>query len=144
MSEHLLWERIRGGMGPRWDAQRHEDKYSTGIPDVSYGCRGRDGWIELKYLEKEPAPRTRSWDFRYSHFTAEQRNWLTRRMERGSGRLFLLAQMGDNVYLWRWRTLSVLLGNHTFDHIRQAAEGQWRPGPIDYQQLTVLLSSRYT
>jgi hypothetical protein len=111
---------------------------------VSFGCRGKDGWIELKYLEKEPAPKTRKWDFRYDHFTPEQRNWMSKRLQWGSGRVFLLAQIGESVYLWRWRALKELLGNHTFDYVRAGACGSWRPGPIDYGQLTELLTSRYT
>lgn len=43
-------------MGRRWLAQRHEDKYSVGIPDVSFIFDRVSGWLELKAAStlKEP------------------------------------------------------------------------------------------
>jgi hypothetical protein len=35
-------------MGKLWLAQRHEDRYSVGVPDVSFIMNGMSGWIELK------------------------------------------------------------------------------------------------
>lgn len=40
---------MRREMGRDWDAQRHEDRYSVDIPDVSFALpHGVAGWVELK------------------------------------------------------------------------------------------------
>ena len=52
--EHKMWIRLREKIGPRWDCTRHEDKVNLGIPDVSWGAKGVNGWIELKAKEAWP------------------------------------------------------------------------------------------
>ena len=78
----------RGG-----DTQNHEDKNSIGIPDISYGINGINGWIEAKYLGKWP----RSGVVKIDHYSGQQRNWLRIR-GRAGGRCFLILQV-DNVYM---------------------------------------------
>jgi hypothetical protein len=34
-----------------WDATRHEDSSTPGTPDVSWGCRDVNGWMELKVVQ---------------------------------------------------------------------------------------------
>ena len=47
--EQLAWDQMRVAMEPFWVAQRHEDKHSVGIPDLSFSLSGgRTGWVELK------------------------------------------------------------------------------------------------
>lgn len=48
MKETELWQLLDHSMGHLWAAQRHEDKLSPDIPDVSYTYRGNSGWVELK------------------------------------------------------------------------------------------------
>lgn len=144
MSEEKLWDDLRDGMSARWHHQRHEDKYSKGIPDVSYGIAGlADGWIELKYVEKFPAnPGKEGWDFGYRHFTADQRNWLTLRRKYGQGRVFLMCRFGDKVTaIWDWRKLAPLLGRASLNEILAAASAQWWHGPIDCTELEQVLAS---
>lgn len=143
MSESLLWDRIRDGMSSRWHAQRHEDKYSTGIPDVSYGIGRRgEGWIELKFLKTYPRTgEDQPWDFKLDHFTPEQRNWLTQRSKHGTGRVFLLCQFGDTVTgIWQWPKLREVLGKQPLHEIEKAASALWWHCPIDFTELSSVLA----
>lgn len=56
--ERRLVDSVCRLMGLRWHVQRHEDKYSTGIADLSYACKGVDGWLEAKVLPKWPTTGT--------------------------------------------------------------------------------------
>lgn len=141
MSEAKLWEDVRDGMTTRWHAQRHEDKYSKGIPDVSFGIgRKADGWVELKYLPAWPSG-SRPWDFSFDHFTAEQRNWLEMRLRHGTGRVFMLCGFGpQGAAIWNWARLRDKLGLVAFDEILRASNAQWQHG-IDYEELTNVLAN---
>jgi len=142
VSEADLWDRTRDGMGPRWHAQRHEDKHSKGIPDVSYGiARRAEGWIELKFLKRYPIKVEEPFDFKLDHFIPEQRNWLTLRRRHGLGRVFLMCQFGDTLTaIWDWRNLEPLLGKAPIGKIEQAASGLWWHGPVDYEELSSILA----
>lgn len=94
--ENILWDQVKVSMSNLWDAQRHEDKYSVGIPDVSFGINDKNGWIELKYLEKWPKYGT----VKIPHFTSQQRNWLERRDGFGGG-CWLLLQVGNDYLIFR-------------------------------------------
>lgn len=76
--EKALWNYVSAGMNNRWDCQRHEDRYSKGIPDVSYGINGVNGWIELKISKQGKV-----------NISQEQINWAISRGSRG-GRCFVL------------------------------------------------------
>ena len=105
-SEANLWKWLRDGMGSRWHAQRHEDKYSSGIPDVSYAIDGADGWLELKYLPAWPKRQETPVKIGLSEI---QRHWLTCRGRAGAGRCFVLAKIGrGDVLLFRWDALPLL------------------------------------
>jgi hypothetical protein len=145
VSEAKLWDDVRCGMNTRWHAQRHEDKYSTGIPDVSYGIkRLADGWIELKYTPALPTPGDGPWDFSMHHFTPEQRNWLEKRTKHGTGRVFLMARMGPVTAIWNWNRIRELLGRANFKTIMNASNAQWWHGPIDFEELTSVLANNRT
>lgn len=80
-------------MGLKWDVQSHEDRYSEGIADLSYGYKKINGWIELKFVAKWPVrPSTK---VRIPHFTKEQCNWLRRRNFKG-GRCFIFIKIEKN------------------------------------------------
>jgi len=70
-----------------FDLQRIEDTYSNGIPDVSYGLKGVNGYIELKHDAVFPVK------FK-NKLRKEQKPWL---IKRGlvSGRCFVLHQLGN-------------------------------------------------
>lgn len=123
MSERALWRYIQSHLRalPEIDMQRHEDKLALGVPDVSYGCRGVNGWIELKFCH-EPAKTTSL--VRCPHFTLEQRQWLLDRGRRG-GHAFLLAQVGRE-YLLMDHLAAQLLGHARLSHLRMVASRVWR------------------
>lgn len=60
--------------------QRHEDKYETGIPDMSYGKDGINGWIETKWLKLR--------------FEPKQPLWLSKRAQTG-GSVFVILGLLD-------------------------------------------------
>lgn len=141
MSEAALWDRTRDGMSPWWHAQRHEDKHSLGIPDVSYGFGGSDGWLELKYRPALPKSLRAPWDWSPKDFTPEQRNWLGQRSAKGNGQVFLLAYFEAEriTALWRWQNyLLQQLGPERFGDVLLGANGLWQ-GAVDYNELGALL-----
>jgi hypothetical protein len=122
--EQLLWDSLKRTMGTLWRIQRHEDKHSPDVPDLSYSCRRCSGWLELKVLDKWPASPTAPLDFALSHFTLSQRSWLRRHGEMGSGHCYLLAKIGDDFLLVRWSQLQHL-GVWTRDEWARGAAGYW-------------------
>lgn len=53
--EQGLWNKLRNHMkGSSWDATRHEDSCTAGTPDVSWGARNVNGWLELKVIDHLP------------------------------------------------------------------------------------------
>lgn len=81
-------------MGTRWDVQSHEDKYSAGVPDLSYGAEGCNGWIELKHIIKWPFKDGTS--IKFSRYTPQQVNWLISRGKKG-GHCFLMIKISNTV-----------------------------------------------
>lgn len=70
--EQKVWDYLRRKMPPEFVPQRHEDKYSSGIPDLSFIWRGVSGWIELKNA-------TPSFNLRPAQLA-----WMTKRMRAGA------------------------------------------------------------
>jgi len=89
--EDTLWAYLRTGLRGRWHAQRHEDKLTKGIPDISYAMQNVDGWIELKALDDWP---------KYGdtpvrlNLTPDQANWLRDRCAMGNGEVWILLRVG--------------------------------------------------
>lgn len=131
MSEHRLWLYLRTGMGSRWEVQRHEDRLSTGIPDLSYSM-AVNGWIELKYLPKIPKGQ-----LTIRHYTVDQRNWLIRHGKR-SGLCFLLLQIDREYMIFDW-TKVARVGQATFEEHREFAVKTWT-GKINWSELGAILS----
>lgn len=87
-------------LGIGWHFQRHEDRISTGIADLSYASEGVDGWIELKVCKNGPP---------LKNLKAHQKGWLTRRGSLGRGRVFVIVwvrdKMSDRLVCYRWSDL---------------------------------------
>jgi len=115
--EKLFWNSIDKMMRGRWDAQRHEDKYSVGIPDVSYGLNGVNGWIELKAYSKWPTKG-------FPHLEPEQVNWLIDRGRKG-GYCFLMAKIVNTILIFRWTHVDELACPHTEKELREMALAHW-------------------
>ena len=70
------------------DVQLHEERHVVGrhgVPDLSYGYAGQNGWIEVKYGQS-------------AKLRPIQRNWLERRGTKG-GHCFILAYIGKEIFL---------------------------------------------
>ena len=102
MNEAALWKCLSRAMGTRWEAQRHEDKHSTGIPDVSY-VTDHHGWIELKSLNptKQQVVSWMKRPVRIPHYTAAQRAWAKRFGAKG-GRVWLFVRIDRHFLLFGW------------------------------------------
>jgi len=136
--EAALWAYVRNGMRGRWSVQRHEDRMTAGIPDLSYAIDGADGWIELKSMAAWPVrPGTRV----DVGITPEQVLWAEQRGAAGSGRCFVLIRVGREHLLVRWnRARNLLRETITKDEVRAIAEGGWSPG-IDWPFFAYMLAT---
>lgn len=137
MSERRLWHGLRDWLASYvgMDLQRHEDYLSAGIPDVSFGVDGVDGWLELKWLPRWPVRPDTLPRFK---LTPIQQRWLTRRGERGGGSVFVLAGIGTERILVHWSRCS-LLRFGTRDEICSAASLRWEGWPVDDTRHNLIL-----
>lgn len=140
MKESSLWAYLKRGMAGRWDACRHEDVSTLGVPDVSFGINhfhadGRvNGWIELKSLDawpKRPSTTVRI------GLSAHQFRWLRRRGHQG-GNCWVFLRVGRE-YLLFGRSQFAKLQGSTAEGLRDVATGRWR-GSIDFDDLARILA----
>lgn len=141
--EKSLWRYVRNGMGKTWNATRHTDKLIPGIPDVSFGLDGINGWIELKTLVSWPKRKTTP--IRLEHFTIEQRHFLAGRGATG-GHCFLLLRVGRAEHLLiPWDKIPLLIDAPGVPFTRfeweTVAVGHWKRG-IDFNEFRRLLCSK--
>ena len=116
--ESAFWKWLNAATIGLWHVQRHEDRYSVGIPDVSYGADKINGWIELKAYDKWP---TKS----LSHYTSKQVNWLTNRGERG-GHCFILIRIKTTILMFKWQSAYDLKHKHIDEEfLRSIAIAIW-------------------
>lgn len=136
MSESNLWRNMRERMHPYWDeATRHEDKFNSGIADVSFVCGGEHGWIELKQMDAWPKrPGT---IVRCKHYTTQQRNFLKAKGEHG-GNAWLFAKIGREYLLFDWRQAQQF-GEVNGKGTRALAYGVWQ-GRMDWGELADILA----
>lgn len=118
MTESYLWRKLKQASDA--DMTRHEDKLNLGIPDVSYGLEGRNGWIELKYLKSWPKSPQKHVPFR--NLKVHQVRFLGRRGQAG-GACFLLVLVGKkDVVLIDWEIVH-RLGKMTKSQIQRRCSG---------------------
>jgi len=90
--EQKQWEALRNATGASILWQRHEDKHSPDIPDLSFctpqGTPQGAGWVEMKTLSKWPA--RASTRVRIPHLAPGQVNWAMRRWVMGANCWMLL------------------------------------------------------
>lgn len=129
--EGRLWESLRVGMASRWVAQRIEDRYAIGVPDVYYALRGGGGrgWIELKVFAEPRREMTRI-DTR--GLTPVQRAWLERFGRHGG--TFVLCRVGRETFLVRGADVRGALDQATMVTLRVGAARHWT-SRIDYDDL---------
>lgn len=84
---------------------RHEDECTSGIPDISYGIDGVNGWIELKaYKDWPKKPET---IIPFKNFKRTQKKFLRGRGKAG-GHCFVMIIFGKEVVLIHWTDIHVL------------------------------------
>lgn len=96
--EQVLWDDLKKATAcPAVIWQRHEDRYSTDIADLSFSIvPGASGWVELKVVYDLEV--TRDGQLRLRHMTMGQAQWLVERWERGT-LTFVLLQYEDTYWL---------------------------------------------
>jgi hypothetical protein len=134
LSESSLWAYLRQGMKGRWHATRHEDKFNLGIPDVSYGLSGVNGWIELKAKFAWPK---RAMSPVPVGLSKEQRRWILDRGDFG-GNTWVLLRVRNEYLLFDWAVVD-MLGVGSRAALMQACCGYWKK-QINFDQLTKILS----
>jgi len=120
--EAIFWSWLSANMSAYWVVQRHEDKISVGIPDLSYAINGVDGWIELKAYNKWPTDKL-------PHYTAKQKNWLIERGTAGNGNCFILIKIKKTVMLFSWLVADNLFKGPCHEtNLRWLAQKTWDNG----------------
>jgi hypothetical protein len=102
MNESGFWSTIKRNWDklPELHLIRIEDRCGIGVPDVNGCYRSTEFWCELKHLDAFPKRTTTV--VKIHHYTAEQRLWLRKRGQVG-GKVWLLAQVGKEVFLFDWQ-----------------------------------------
>jgi len=92
MTESTFWSSARKHLAPYGRFVRIEDRTgASGVPDVYYCIRGKQGWIELKHIDEPPTRITST--LRVKHLTLDQVTWLNDEAKAG-GRAWVLLQVG--------------------------------------------------
>ncbi len=97
--EQRVWDYLARSMKGRWFVQRHEDRYSDSIPDVSFVMTGVSGWLELKQISTWPKKDTTP--INIPHLESGQVNWLEQVSNNG-GNAWMLLVIGDQMALATW------------------------------------------
>jgi len=100
MSEKNLWNKLRATIqrmevGGRWE--RVENGVGSGMPDVSYCVKGREGWIELKHGRMPSKDSTEVFKSQRG-LDITQINWHYNQHQAG-GQSFILIEL-DSTYFW--------------------------------------------
>ena len=121
------------------DACRHEDGVGGGVPDVSYGGLGVNGWVELKAYDD--FPKRSNTIVQYKNFTVLQRRFLRNR-GRAGGSCFVLTVVGRRVLIHDWSQLESL-GSTNATQLMDLARYNYTL-PLRAPQLTRLLFHKTT
>jgi len=140
MSEANMWRTMRERMHPYWDeCTRHEDKFNSGIADVSFVCGGKHGWIELKQIDAWP--KRDSTIVRCKHYTTQQRNFLKAKGEHG-GNAWLFVKIGREYLLIHWKRAQLFGTLNSEDTLGLA--GHWWCNRMNWEELARILSSDFS
>ena len=120
--------------------QRHEDMYSTGIPDISYDIEGMkgSGWIEMKAIPDWP--KKENTIVRLEHFTKQQRAWIIKHGSKNA-RTFIFLRVANDYLIFDW-TAATLIGNTVKELLYEACVRSWNHR-INYIELVEVLRGRY-
>lgn len=134
MKESDLWGYIRKGMIAKWHASRIESSAGNGIPDVSFGLPGKNGWIELKYIKEWPK---RSTTLVKLPLRPEQKHWIKARGEL-SGNVWVICRIENMFFLLDYIEAMILCEGGTQDKWVALCTKSWYKR-IDFGQLWEIL-----
>ena len=135
--EKALKAHVVRSMGRRWSYQFHEDKHSDGVPDISYGVNGVNGWIEAKYINNWPVRDTTR--VKPSRFTPLQVHWLVNRQTHG-GHCFVMVAVGHEIFFFpASKAAAIRDGMTRVEYYKQS--GLYFISTIDTDRLVEYLSS---
>lgn len=86
--EQQQWIKLKAATEKHIMWQRHEDRLSPDIPDLSFQTPYGGGWVEMKTLDQWPARSTTAVNL--PHLKEGQVNWLQKRRTLGSNCWILL------------------------------------------------------
>lgn len=117
MTEADLFKRLKRAT-PEFDWERHEDKFTPGIPDCSFGARGVGGWVELKTYDCWP--RDPSSPLKFVDLKPQQVNWTIKR-GRKMNRVWFLVAVSEDWFLISW-VYARKLGKLTREQLLRASD----------------------
>lgn len=141
--EQEMWEYLKDKVNGIWDADRIENRLNRNFPDISWGYKGRNGYIENKAIAYWPSKLDQP--VKIKSLTDGQRGWLHTRGE-VAGNIYLLLRVGgilgdimeNSYYIYDW-TQVWQLGTWTKDQMIVNAILNWRHHSFDQSRfLTVL------
>jgi hypothetical protein len=97
VSEHALWESLRGLLPPDCHATRIESDVSPGFPDVHYSYKEVTGTIELKKSRKSPKSAL-PFSGKGQGLRKSQIDWIGAELYSG-GLVWIIAQVGRTIYV---------------------------------------------
>lgn len=93
--ESKLFKKLKRAT-PHFHWQRHEDKFTSGIPDCSFAGPKGEGWVELKTYDCWP--RNPEDPLKFTDLKATQVNWAKKRIKAG-GNVWFLIEVGEDWFL---------------------------------------------
>lgn len=135
--ENALKKHLVKIMGTRWHVQSHEDRYSEGIPDLSFGVIGANGWLELKQVNSWPMKAESL--VKPKKFTPAQVNWLLRRGKKAGSCYVLVKVAQHDFFLFNFTEARALREGRTKEWYLASCLKHW-PKTIDPAELAGLLS----
>ncbi len=115
--------------------QLHEDARSVGLPDISYGVAGVNGWIEAKYSDKNFSPSTAF----NPPFEPFQEAWLVARGQ-AAGRADLVWGFRDGHLIVPWDALlSRILGATTTEELLKSTRAGFYLGKFNQKSMAKLV-----
>ncbi len=96
--EKDLAQYLKKGMGKRWHLTILQERYAADIPDITYGCNGINGFIELKEIDKFPKKDTTSVKISHSQEQQHQKEWLKERTLTGGSCFVLVHVVEPDLY----------------------------------------------
>jgi hypothetical protein len=121
MRESDLWKYVKQGMMGKWHVTRIESSAGNGVPDVSFGLKDKQGWVELKYIPEWPKRSTTKVKL---PLRPEQKHWINARGSL-SGHVWVLCRIQDDFYLLDHLAANLLVAGSTKEYWDEYCTAHW-------------------